>query len=92
MKKKDIYVKYCTNLVRRGDKNKFCPPGWYIFVPTKRTIGSSHEALLDLRFFREKDAWLAAKALVAAGYTDLKKLREAPAEDVIEKAISALQW
>jgi hypothetical protein len=67
-------------------------PGWYLCVQFRRGNRTVWQAVLELRFVREKDGLLAAKALIAAGLDSAKRMKAAGGETVIRTAFEALQW
>jgi hypothetical protein len=71
---------------------RFAPPGWFVFVQFYRGPQHVWEAVLALRFVRERDARLAKAGLEVAGLDSAKRMKAAGGETVIRTAFEALQW
>lgn len=71
---------------------RFAEPGWFVFVRMQRGPSLVWEAVLPLRFVRERDANRAAAALRAAELDSAKRMKAAGGETVVRTAFEALDW
>lgn len=90
-KKVGLRVRYHDHVERfgrNGEISEMVAAGWFIEV----TTGGRWEALMDLRFAREKDAVRAALSLTMAGLDCLSAMKRAEPMTVLQVACESLQW
>lgn len=93
LSKKGLQIRFSDTLAeteRRGALSKFSPrpAGWYIFVWRN---GRWH-AVLDLQFYRAKDAHRGAENLIANGLDSHGAMVRAGMAIVKQVATEFLQW